>query len=134
SSTACPASRLWARNCVKTWRTVACAPACGHVSTAKTIRTYAAGLGRTEAGVAAVLVVNAGSTSLKLSTVDVDGSTSPVESLAAAPADVVAGAHRVVHGGTSFRGAVRIDERVEEELTALTELAPLHNAPAVAAI
>jgi acetate kinase len=84
--------------------------------------------------VAPVLVVNAGSTSLKLSAVDADGSASRVQSLAAAPADVAAVAHRVVHGGTSFRGPVRIDERVEKELTALTELAPLHNGPAVAAI
>ena len=39
-----------------------------------------------------------------------------------------------MHGGASFRDAVVIDERVERELGALAELAPLHNAPALAAI
>jgi acetate kinase len=35
-------------------------------------------------------------------------------------------AHRVVHGGTRFRGAVCIDDAVLAELEALTPLAPLH--------
>jgi acetate kinase len=82
----------------------------------------------------AVLVVNAGSTSLKLSAVAIDGSAEPVGSLDTAPAGVAAVAHRVVHGGTSFRDPVRIDDRVAEEVAALTALAPLHNGPAVAAI
>jgi acetate kinase len=78
---------------------------------------------------ASVLVVNAGSTSLKLSLVDGEESR-PVDSFV--PADAVG--HRVVHGGEQFRSAVLIDEEVEEELGRLVELAPLHNAPAVKAI
>jgi acetate kinase len=82
----------------------------------------------------AVLVVNAGSTSLKLSVVGADDSSEPVESLAAVPAGVDAVAHRVVHGGPRFREPVVIDAEVEQELAALVELAPLHNAPALAAL
>jgi acetate kinase len=81
-----------------------------------------------------ILVVNAGSTSLKLSVVEEDDSSGTVSSLADAPADVAAVAHRVVHGGSRFREAVLIDERVLAELGQLTELAPLHNTPALKAI
>jgi acetate kinase len=77
-----------------------------------------------------LLVVNAGSTSLKLSVVEEDDSTEPVASLADAP-EVAAVAHRVVHGGPSLRDPVVIDDRVREELERATELAPLHNAPAL---
>jgi acetate kinase len=84
--------------------------------------------------VSVVLVVNAGSTSLKLSAVAPDGSSDPVASLESAPAEVVAVAHRVVHGGTRFRDSVAIDDAVAGELAELTDLAPLHNAPALAAI
>jgi acetate kinase len=81
-----------------------------------------------------VLVVNAGSTSLKLSLVETDGSAEPVASLGAAPRDVAAVAHRVVHGGSRFREPVVIDDEVERELAALADLAPLHNRPALTAI
>jgi acetate kinase len=81
-----------------------------------------------------VLVVNAGSTSLKLSAVAEDGTAEPVSSLDAVPGGVVAVAHRVVHGGTRFSAPVLIDAGVERELAALSELAPLHNEPALAAI
>jgi acetate kinase len=57
----------------------------------------------------------------------------PVESLEKAPADVAAVAHRVVHGGT-LREPVVIDDAVERRLAEVTELAPLHNAPALQAI
>ena len=80
-----------------------------------------------------LLVVNAGSTSLKLSVVADDDSTKPVASLAEAPA-VDAVVHRVVHGGTRLREPVLIDHAVRAELERATELAPLHNAPAVEAI
>ena len=80
-----------------------------------------------------VLVVNAGSTSLKLSAVEDDDSAEPVASLAEAPS-VGAVAHRIVHGGARFRGPVVIDDEVRRELDALTELAPLHNAPALRAL
>jgi acetate kinase len=84
--------------------------------------------------VGAVLVVNAGSASLKLSEVAADETTTRLESLDAADSSVDAVAHRVVHGGPRFREPVLIDDEVERELDALTELAPLHNAPALAAI
>jgi acetate kinase len=81
-----------------------------------------------------VLVVNAGSTSLKLSVVEGDGSSRKVESLEAVPEGVEAVAHRVVHGGRRFGAATQIDDSVVEELERLSELAPLHNRPALAAI
>jgi acetate kinase len=89
---------------------------------------------RVDGAVDVVLVVNAGSTSVKLSAVAADASTSPVPSLDAVPPEVEAVAHRVVHGGTLFRDPVVIDDEVEHELGLLTELAPLHTGPAVAAI
>jgi acetate kinase len=63
-----------------------------------------------------------------------DESAEPVASLAAAPREVEAVAHRVVHGGERFREPVVIDDEVERELAALTDLAPLHNRPALTAI
>jgi acetate kinase len=80
-----------------------------------------------------LLVVNAGSTSLKLSVVGEDESSEPVESLQSAP-EVAAVAHRIVHGGARFREPVLVDDEVRRQLDALTELAPLHNAPALAAL
>jgi acetate kinase len=82
---------------------------------------------------AAVLVVNPGSTSLKLSVVRGDESTE-VESLETAPSDVMAVAHRVVHGGDRFRDPVVVDDEIEAALRGLVELAPIHNAAAVEAI
>jgi acetate kinase len=77
-----------------------------------------------------VLVVNAGSTSLKLHVVD--GATShEVDSL---EQDIDAVAHRVVHGGSRFRAPTLIDDEVHEAIRALEPLAPLHNAPALRAI
>jgi acetate kinase len=46
----------------------------------------------------------------------------------------VAAGHRVVHGGSTFSRAVRIDEKVLEQLRALTVLAPLHQPHALHAI
>jgi acetate kinase len=51
-----------------------------------------------------------------------------------ASAGIRAVGHRVVHGGDLFRGSVRIDETVSEGLARLSELAPLHNPPALAVI
>jgi acetate kinase len=81
-----------------------------------------------------ILVVNAGSTSLKLSAVEADDSAVPVPSLDQVPDGVVAVAHRVVHGGARFVEPVVIDDAVRRELEELSELAPLHNVPALAAI
>lgn len=95
-----------------------------------------------------ILVVNAGSSSLKLRLLDgnaVAGSrdlTIPdghldraevaraIQGLGAA--DAVA--HRIVHGGTEFRQAVVIDGRVRRRLDALTDLAPLHQPKSLAAL
>jgi len=57
-----------------------------------------------------------------------------VHALEEAPKGIAGVAHRVVHGGPEFRDPVVLDDGVERQLAALTELAPLHNAPALAAI
>ena len=77
-----------------------------------------------------VLVVNAGSTSLKVSLVDERERSVSVEGFERA--DAVG--HRVVHGGSRFRAPVLIDRDVTETIAELSELAPLHNAPALTAI
>ena len=71
---------------------------------------------------------------MKLSVVDADGATLHLDALEQAPPDLAGIAHRVVHGGLRFREPVVIDDEVESELAAVTELAPLHNTPALAAI
>ena len=81
----------------------------------------------------AVLVVNAGSTSLKLSLVDAGDRSSPVDALEGAP-PVDAVGHRVVHGGERLIEPVAVDDDVLAQLEALIVLAPLHNEPAVRAI
>jgi acetate kinase len=81
-----------------------------------------------------VLVVNAGSTSLKLSLVGDDERSEPVATLDDAPENVQAIGHRVVHGGARFRDPVVIDDEVTDAIRELTALAPLHNAPALKAI
>jgi acetate kinase len=84
--------------------------------------------------VSGVLVVNAGSTSLKLSVVASDDSAVEIGSLEQAPHDVRAVAHRIVHGGERFFEPVLLDQAALDELRELAELAPLHNVPALAAI
>ena len=42
-------------------------------------------------------------------------------------ADVGAVGHRVVHGGTRYRSAVRVNDQVLKGIEALAEFAPLHN-------
>jgi acetate kinase len=79
-----------------------------------------------------VLVVNAGSTSLKLHVVDGERSE-PIDSLGR-PSAVDAVAHRVVHGGPRFREPVVIDDEVLDAIAGLRSLAPLHNAPALRGI
>src|SRR5439155_8569545 len=61
-----------------------------------------------------------------------DGSSRRVESMGVP--GVAAVAHRVVHGGERFREPVVVDRDVEAALRELTELAPLHNAPALRAL
>jgi acetate kinase len=83
--------------------------------------------------VSRILVVNAGSTSLKLSVVDEDGASERIESFDGVGA-VIAVAHRIVHGGDRYYEPVVLDDGVRAELEEFAELAPLHNRPALAAI
>jgi acetate kinase len=69
-----------------------------------------------------VLVVNAGSTSLKLHLVAGDESRSVDDFV---PADAVG--HRVVHGGRRFVGPALVDDDVQRAIAELSTLAPLHN-------
>jgi acetate kinase len=73
-----------------------------------------------------ILVVNAGSTSLKLHLVH-EGESRLVEGFVAA--DAVG--HRVVHGGRRFEQPAVIDEAVERAIEELSILAPLHNCRAL---
>ena len=97
-----------------------------------------------------VLVVNAGSSSLKLSLIGGDDSTLAERELPAPRAAVPEGAlreaieeglgvadavgHRIVHGGERFREAVLIDAPVEAALRELVEMAPLHQPKSLAAL
>jgi len=82
-----------------------------------------------------VLVVNAGSTSLKLHRVAPDETSAPVAGLEAVDAiGIEAVAHRVVHGGEAFVRPALIDPAVRRAIDDLEPLAPLHNAPALDAI
>jgi acetate kinase len=69
-----------------------------------------------------VLVVNAGSTSLKLHLVE-RGAAEPVDDFVAA--DVIA--HRVVHGGSDYQTAAVVDAEVEAAIERFAVLAPLQN-------
>ena len=78
-----------------------------------------------------LLVVNAGSSSLKLRVLGGDDAVlashdlAPDEPWPALP-DVDAVGHRVVHGGTRFRQPTVVDDAVLTALEELTVLAPLH--------
>jgi acetate kinase len=89
-----------------------------------------------------VVVVNAGSVTLKLSvvaeggeaplasrTVDHwDGEVDPIRDFVAGAGAVDAVGHRVVHGGERHHAAVVLDDGVIADLRALAPLAPLHQA------
>jgi acetate kinase len=90
-----------------------------------------------------VLVVNAGSSSLKLRLVGAEDELlgardlEPGGDVAAALAELGeadASGHRVVHGGARFVDPVVIDDTVVAALHELTALAPLHQPPALAAM
>jgi acetate kinase len=96
-----------------------------------------------------VLVVNAGSSSLKLSLLgpadealgdrELTVTGPEVDQALLAPAldaleEADAVGHRIVHGGERFSAAVRVDRSVEAELRQLVELAPLHQARSLAAL
>jgi acetate kinase len=96
-----------------------------------------------------ILVVNAGSSSLKLALLGAGDDVLAEANIDAPRARVdedalrawIAGAgavdavgHRIVHGGEDFRAPVRVDADVVEALSRLTELAPLHQPKSLAAL
>jgi acetate kinase len=96
-----------------------------------------------------VLVVNAGSSSLKLRLLDKHDTLQRSADLPAGPdgfdtsrlTEVLHGwgkpevvAHRIVHGGTHFTGPARLTHAVREQLQDLTDLAPLHQPKSLAAL
>jgi acetate kinase len=96
-----------------------------------------------------VLVVNAGSSSLKVSVLDgqdrVTGALQidrwdgrpdhdELSAFIAGQGPVAAAGHRVVHGGSTFTGPVLVDDVVLAGIRALTDLAPLHQPRALAGI
>jgi acetate kinase len=98
-----------------------------------------------------ILVVNAGSSSLKLSVLDpadevlgaanvpaeggtFDASAVEAELAGLGVSDVDAVGHRVVHGGTRYTSAVRVDDAVRQGLADLVELAPLHQPKSLAGL
>jgi acetate kinase len=96
-----------------------------------------------------VLVLNAGSSSLKLSLVDGDGRVLADQDFEVAEgrldrrqlASAIHGmdapeaiGHRVVHGGPRYRKSVRLDKDVVDYLKTISDLAPLHLPAALAGI
>ncbi len=96
-----------------------------------------------------VLVVNAGTSSLKvraldaddrvlasadLPPVDADGAIGGLERFVRESVPIDAIGHRIVHGGRDFRDSVVVDVGVLERLHAVADLAPLHDPPAIAAL
>src|SRR5690349_24468231 len=94
-----------------------------------------------------VLVVNAGSSSLKLALLDDadqvvetttldrwDGETGQLKEFVDRLPGVDAVGHRIVHGGPGLTGPVRLDKDVRDRIADLTELAPLHQPRGVAGI
>lgn len=97
-----------------------------------------------------VLVVNAGSSSIKLSLLGDSDETLVERELATPQADVEAReletalkagladadavGHRIVHGGERFTVAVLVDAEVEAALRELVDLAPLHQPKSLAAL
>nr|WP_237417840.1 acetate/propionate family kinase [Actinomadura rayongensis] len=95
------------------------------------------------------MVVNAGSSSVKLSLLDHDDTVLAAASrptrggavdrdaladlLASRPPPDAVG-HRVVHGGTEFTAPTVLDDHVLDRLRALTDLAPLHQPKSLAGI
>jgi acetate kinase len=94
-----------------------------------------------------ILVVNAGSSSLKLSIIangDHPVADATVESWDGADAEIISSlvgartiaavGHRVVHGGSQFTAPVLIDDAVRNTIATLTPLAPLHQPRSLAGI
>jgi acetate kinase len=99
--------------------------------------------------VSRVLVVNAGSSSLKLCVLDGSddvlasadlpaprgtADAAALKSALATFGEVDAVGHRIVHGGTLFRDAVVVDSSVRQRLDSLIDLAPLHQPKSLGAL
>jgi acetate kinase len=106
-------------------------------------------LGGPDPSAGRILVVNAGSSSLKLRVLEPDDRLAASADLPAprgrvndaALAEAVrafgrvdAVGHRIVHGGTRFAESIVLDRAVEDALRALTDLAPLHQPKSLAAL
>lgn len=96
-----------------------------------------------------LLVVNSGSSSLKLARLDVDGSITaattvegwqgaghlePLEEFLTDCGPVDAVGHRVVHGGARYTGPAVVDDLLTAYLWSIAHLAPIHNPRALAGI
>ncbi len=103
-----------------------------------------------------VLVLNAGSSSLKYQVLDpgeqivaggtvervdetgwddvFDEVTSALAEAGVDPGDLLAVGHRVVHGGDRYTDPTLVDDEVERGIEELVALAPLHNPPSLAGI
>ena len=97
-----------------------------------------------------VLIVNAGSSSLKLTLLDGEENVLGEQELRAPRAlvdpdqlgaaldsplgEADAVGHRIVHGGELYSGPVRIDAAVERSLRELVDLAPIHQPKSLAAL
>lgn len=81
-----------------------------------------------------VLVVNAGSSSLKVDLVTDGLLVRSYDRLPDEPPEVDAVGHRIVHGGRDFIEPVIVDGEVERRLRELVELAPLHQPKSLAGL
>ncbi len=93
-----------------------------------------------------VLVVNAGSSSLKLRVLAADdevaaaadlpggADTAAIKAAIEDMRPVDAAGHRVVHGGAQYAAPVLVTDEVRRRLEALTDLAPLHQPKSLAAL
>lgn len=81
-----------------------------------------------------VLVVNTGSSSVKVDVVEAGEVVRSFDGLPTDPPDVDAVGHRIVHGGADLVEPVVVDDAVEEQLRNLVELAPLHQPKSIAAL
>jgi acetate kinase len=96
-----------------------------------------------------ILVVNAGSSSLKLRVLDdedkvvdsadlpaprEEGSDEEIGQAVAGFGRIDAVGHRIVHGGTDYKTSVRIDDEVITRLRELVDYAPLHQPKSLAAL
>jgi acetate kinase len=81
-----------------------------------------------------VLVVNAGSSSLKVDLVEDGRAVASYRGLPDRAPDVDAVGHRIVHGGPDLVDPVVIDDGVERRLRELVQLAPLHQPKSLAGV